>query len=313
MAEEKVPQKVTMIVNGQPIDMCLKTIILSNARAQKVLRSLKQQSLNDVKTLRLFWGDVVMLNIITNQMLQTVDSRDLARALKPVNSVKEDILEYRVARDKKKKRLRDALVVALDENLPLDYSSELEKYYKDEYIDKDKKSENEFNNIVKEINSTTQIDTNTKEESTLLNDDFASEKTSKSKNIKKEKNNSTKNKTESKSIIDNKVTKKQNNPETETTQKRATYKNDNDEEYIDFLSLFGSQTKDEDEKETVAIASKPIEDFISINASKTSEKHEQFDKKDNITEQSSQTKTEFSAMQEAFTNYNSLDLDKLFD
>ena len=130
------PEKIIMIVNGEPIEMCLKTISLSNKRAQNTLRYLKKQSMSQAHTLRFFWGDVVMLNIITNRLLQDVDPRDLARVLKPTESLQSDLDEYRGAREKKVENLKEALIIANDKNLPLDYSRELEKYFKDEYLDK---------------------------------------------------------------------------------------------------------------------------------------------------------------------------------
>lgn len=306
MAEEKVPQKVIMIVNGQPIEVCLKTLILSNKQAQNVLTSLKKQSLQDIHTLRLYWGDVIMLNIITNQLLQKIDSRNLARILKPVNTLEEDLEEYRIEHGKQIVNLKDALIKAQDTSLPLDYSRELEKYYKDEYIDRDKKDENEFKDVVKEINSTIQPNNNEEDKAVSSNNTQNPEKSLKNK--KKENSADDKNKPKT-NFVDG-ASKKQKPKTTETPQKRATYKKDSDEEVIDFLSLFGGQIKEEEKS---VPDSKPIENFLSLETSKTNKKTDVSDKDDNNEKQSNQTKTEFSAAQEAFTNYNSLDLDKLFD
>ena len=129
--------KIIMIVNGQPIEMCPKTLNMCNKRAQRMITSLKTQSLEKVHTMRLFWGDVVMLNIITNQLLQKVDSRSLARVLKPTNSLEEDLEEYRETRKSKVEKLKDTLIIANDSTLPLDYSRELEKYFYDTTPDED--------------------------------------------------------------------------------------------------------------------------------------------------------------------------------
>lgn len=129
--------KIIMIVNGQPIEMCPKTLNMCNKRAQRMVTSLKTQSLEKVHTMRLFWGDVVMLNIITNQLLQKVDSRSLARVLKPTNSLEEDLEEYRETRKSKVEKLKDTLIIANDSTLPLDYSRELEKYFYDTTPDED--------------------------------------------------------------------------------------------------------------------------------------------------------------------------------
>lgn len=122
-------EKLIMIVNGQPIEMCPKTLNMCNKRAQKMITKLKTQSLEKVHTMRLFWGDVVMLNIITNQLLQKVDSHSLARVLKPTESLQADLDEYKKVRNQKVERMRDTLIIAMDDTLPLDYSRELEKYF----------------------------------------------------------------------------------------------------------------------------------------------------------------------------------------
>ena len=118
-----------MIVNGQPVEMCPKTLNMCNKRAQRMITALKTQSMEKVHTMRLFWGDIVMLNIITNQLLQKVDNRSLSRVLKPTESLQADLDEYKATRQQKADRLRDALITAMDDTLPLDYSRELEKYF----------------------------------------------------------------------------------------------------------------------------------------------------------------------------------------
>lgn len=314
MAEEKVPQKVIMIVNGQPIEVCLKTLILSNKQAQNVLTSLKKQSLQDIHTLRLYWGDVVMLNIITNQLLQKIDSRNLARILKPVNTLQEDLEEYRKEHGKQITNLKDALITAQDTSLPLDYSRELEKYYKDEYLDKDKKEENDFKDTIKEINSD--------EQSVFGDDNNTSTKENTYESVPKPESN---NQSQKETTTQKKKNKKPNKPKSETNeksathnspktvkQKRAIYKTDEDEETIDFLTLLGGQIKDDD-NETDTKQSKPIEDFILDRVTKSSE-NSTIEQEPTIDDNKIQRKqTEFSAAQEAFTSYDSLDLDKLFN
>lgn len=139
-------QKIIMIVNGQPIEMCLKTLKVSNKRSQKLITSLKRKSMEQAHTMRLFWGDVIMLNIITNQLLQKVDSKSLSRILKPVESLQADLDEYRENRKDVAKKLKDVLIVAHNDTLPLDYSHELEKYYKSKF--KSEAEEDEFDSII---------------------------------------------------------------------------------------------------------------------------------------------------------------------
>ena len=113
-------EKMIMVVNGEEIEMCTNTLYLCNKRAQNVLTNLKRDSMETTHTLRLYWGDVVMLNIITNQMLQQVNTKTLARILRPTPSIKQDLDDYRAERRGTKERLEKALVIANDSELPLD-------------------------------------------------------------------------------------------------------------------------------------------------------------------------------------------------
>lgn len=146
MEDSNSKQKIIMVVNGQPIEMCLKTLKLCNKRSQNLITSLKRKSLEQAHTMRLFWGDIIMLNIITNQMLQKVDSKSLSRILKPVESLQADLDEYRETRNDVAGKLKDVLIIARNDTLPLDYSHELEKYYKSKF--KSESEEDEFSSII---------------------------------------------------------------------------------------------------------------------------------------------------------------------
>ena len=307
MAEEKVPQKVVMIVNGQPIEVCLKTLIISNQRAQNVLKTIKKESMQGMHTLRFFWGDVMMLNIITNHLLQKIDSKSLARMLKPVNSLEEDWKEYYDEHVRKTETLKNAIITAFDSSLPLDYSSELEKYYKDEYLDKDKKENEEFENVVKETNqNSTQTSENT---SSKENGQKAPQKEpQKEKKDAEISKKPSKEISESSKISDKKFKKTQKNnnfTDNEKIQKRASYKPDTDEENIDFTSLFGGFATDDEPQNT-----EPIENFISLENKNNLFTNETAP---NQTNEVKNPKDEFTASKEAFTNFNSIDLDKLFE
>ena len=121
-----------MIVNGEEIEMCTKTLTLSNRRMQKMLKMLKESSMETTHTLRVYWGDIIILNIITNQLLQKIDTRVLARIMRPTESIKQDLIDYRNERENAFNRLKDTIIKANDKDLPLDYSQELEKYFKEE-------------------------------------------------------------------------------------------------------------------------------------------------------------------------------------
>jgi hypothetical protein len=145
---EKKPESIIMIVNGQPVEVCLRTLNVCNKRAQNFLRYLKKQSLEKVHTMRFFWGDVIMLNMLTNQLLQKVNYKSLSRVLKPTVSLKDDLEEYREHRKVQVENLKDALIMANDKMLPLDYSRELEKYYKKVSVDEDAEKEKELTSAI---------------------------------------------------------------------------------------------------------------------------------------------------------------------
>ena len=67
---ENKNEKIIMVVNGEEIEVCTKTLVVCNKRMQYMLKQLKQNSMESTRTLRLFWGDIIMLNILTNQLLQ---------------------------------------------------------------------------------------------------------------------------------------------------------------------------------------------------------------------------------------------------
>lgn len=302
--------KIIMIVNGQPIEMCPKTLNMCNKRAQRMVTALKTQSLEKVHTMRLFWGDVVMLNIITNQLLQKVDSRSLARVLKPTNSLEEDLEEYRETRKSRVEKLKDTLIIANDSTLPLDYSRELEKYFYDTAPEEDE-AELEVEKI-----AVPEIKTVEKEEA---------------KEKKKPQNNMQKR--------DKKITAPVQ--KSSATRNRSIYRSDDSEEEVDF-SLFAQSEKPQTlphkkdkpivekpqnaqqkaldkpdikpVKNTFDVAENPNEcDITSLFETKKATDVPEDKKESKEKETVPPTKNEFERNQESFTSFGSLDLDSLFN
>lgn len=299
-------ETIFMIVNGQPIEMCPKTLNMCNKRAQKMITALKSQSLEKVHTMRLFWGDVIMLNIITNQLLQKVDSRSLSRVLKPVNSLEEDLEEYRETRKAKVEKLKDALVVANDSTLPLDYSRELEKYFHDTPVEEDTEE------LTIEKITTPTIKTN---------DDEQKKKKPQSNIQKRDKKVSTP------------VQK------SSTLRNKNIYRSDDSEEEVDF-STFSQNLKSDSAKSSqnttkpektqeitpkkesnepdIKQKQKPFNDIIieeneELNIDLLFEtKKSANENEDNKKSEEHPNKNEFEKHQEAFTSFGSLDLDSLF-
>lgn len=304
-------EKFFMIVNGQPIEMCPKTLNMCNKRTQKMITSLKAQSLEKVHTMRLFWGDVVMLNIITNQLLQKVDSRSLARVLKPVNSLEEDLEEYRETRKSKVEKLKDTLIIANDSTLPLDYSRELEKYFYDTPNEENEENEEELT-----IEKITPPETNIKEDTT--------------KDINKTKNNIQKRDkklptpTKKSSVIRNRNIYRSDETEEEIdfsafpqpTESNVTTKPDVD---IDITKSTKATPKKEFPKPDIKQPQKPFDEVaieedeeLNIASLFETKKSVETNNNDNKIQELPPAKNEFEKHQEAFASFGSLDLDSLF-
>ena len=138
---DKKPEKIVLIINGEPVDVCATSLTISAKKIKNTLKLFKNQSRESVHSFRFFWTDVIMLNIMTNQLLQSIDTASLKRMVKPVSSLEEDLEEYRKEHKRKLERLQDTIIKPNDKNLPLDYSHELEKYFKTDQVD----NENEEN------------------------------------------------------------------------------------------------------------------------------------------------------------------------
>ena len=327
--ENENKDKLYMIVNGEPIEMCPKTLNLCNKRAQNMITSLKKQSLEKVHTMRLFWGDVVMLNIITNQLLQKVDSRSLARVLKPVTTLQEDLDEYREVRKNKIENLKNALITANDDTLPLDYSRELEKYYRTTVDEEEVDLDIDKLQIPPEINkpapSTTDVPTKEEESSTKEKDKISENSQKKGMNKQQDEKKSGK---------------------TSTVKNKNIYRSDDNEEVVDFSFKPVSNGSKEIPNQKQTDKSKKKSNGYNINSEKSSSSKETSQTIENSSPNSQQkttnaspatagnfgdlfenkkiesgnnkqetqsTKTELEKHQEAFTSYGSLDLDSLFN
>ncbi len=287
--QDEGSEKLIMIVNGQPIEMCPKTLTMCNRRAQRMLVALKTQSLSKVKTMRFFWGDVVMLNILTNQMLQKVDPKSLSRVLKPVNSLQEDLDEYRAAHQDKVSKMKDAIIIANDNTLPLDYSRELEKYYRD--------AENDVSNL--SIDSLTIPNASNNDGASQLKDEETSQN------------------------VDNKL------PEIDdikVTNVVSPVFIENDENEIDVASFFQSKktvdisnapivatTNDKEEQQPKQKSNSTPQVHTHNETQTTNTENKESLPNDAIAQTDKKTNVdELSKHQESFTSFTSIDLDSLF-
>jgi len=73
-----------LMINKWDVELCAKTLNVSRKRVERYLNALMRTALRDHHSLRMFWSDVIMLNLITNKLLKQADPRTIERILKPV-------------------------------------------------------------------------------------------------------------------------------------------------------------------------------------------------------------------------------------
>lgn len=74
-----------MMINKWDVELCAKTLNVSRRRVERYLNALMKTALREHRSLRMFWGDVIMLNLITNKLLKQADPQMIERILKPVD------------------------------------------------------------------------------------------------------------------------------------------------------------------------------------------------------------------------------------
>lgn len=77
-----------IMLNKWDVELCAKTLNVSRRRVERYLNVLMKTAVRDNKSLRLFWSDVIMLNLITNKLLKTADPQTIEKILSPVDEVK---------------------------------------------------------------------------------------------------------------------------------------------------------------------------------------------------------------------------------
>lgn len=77
-----------IMLNKWDVELCAKTLNVSRRRVERYLNALMKTAVRDNKSLRLFWSDVIMLNLITNKLLKTADPQMIEKILSPVDEVK---------------------------------------------------------------------------------------------------------------------------------------------------------------------------------------------------------------------------------
>ena len=74
-----------IMLNKWDVDLCAKTLNVSKRRVERYLNALLKTSIREHKSLRMFWSDVIMLNLITNKLLKTADPQTIEKILSPVD------------------------------------------------------------------------------------------------------------------------------------------------------------------------------------------------------------------------------------
>ena len=74
-----------IMLNKWDVDLCAKTLNVSRRRVERYLNALMKTVIRDHKSLRIFWSDVIMLNLITNKLLKSADPQTIEKILSPVD------------------------------------------------------------------------------------------------------------------------------------------------------------------------------------------------------------------------------------
>ncbi len=74
-----------IMLNKWDVDLCAKTLNVSRRRVERYLNALMKAAIRDHKSLRMFWSDVIMLNLITNKLLKSADPQTIEKILSPVD------------------------------------------------------------------------------------------------------------------------------------------------------------------------------------------------------------------------------------
>ena len=74
-----------IMLNKWDVELCAKTLNVSKRRVGRYLNALMKTVLRDHSSLRMFWSDVIMLNLITNKPLKSADPQTIEKILSPVD------------------------------------------------------------------------------------------------------------------------------------------------------------------------------------------------------------------------------------
>lgn len=73
-----------VMINKWDVELCAKTLNVSRKRVERYLNALMKTAARDNHSLRLFWSDVIMLNLITNKLLKQADPQMIEKILSPI-------------------------------------------------------------------------------------------------------------------------------------------------------------------------------------------------------------------------------------
>jgi len=72
-----------MIIGGQEVRLCAKTMNISRKRCLAYLKSLLKKTKEEYGSERFFWADIIMLNMLTNRILYHADHKHIEKIIYP--------------------------------------------------------------------------------------------------------------------------------------------------------------------------------------------------------------------------------------
>ncbi len=75
-----------VVLNKWDVELCARTLNISRKRTERYLKALMKKVEADYGSLRLFWSDVIMLNMMTTKLLKAADPREIEKILSPLRT-----------------------------------------------------------------------------------------------------------------------------------------------------------------------------------------------------------------------------------
>lgn len=109
MDNEKITKTYRLIINGQDVVVDAATLAVSEKRVKRYLKKLLAASKENTKSTRAFWGDIIMLNLLTDKILKNANPFTIEKAVSPLQYTRGKSKEVMESLDNVKSQYAKAL------------------------------------------------------------------------------------------------------------------------------------------------------------------------------------------------------------